>query len=119
MPPGGSSSGSATAGAAGLCAGSIGLDTGGSIRFPAANNNRVGVMPAHGRVGLNGVMPLSWTLDHLGPTTRTVEDAAIMLHAISGFDPADRTTSTKSVGAFRSDLSADIGVWKLMFWKTV
>ena len=107
--PGGSSSGSATAVAAGLCAGSIGSDTGGSIRFPAANNNLVGLMPTYGRVSRNGVMPLSWTLDHLGPMTRTVEDAAIMLHAISGFDPADRTTSTKSVGAFRSDLSADIG----------
>jgi Asp-tRNA(Asn)/Glu-tRNA(Gln) amidotransferase A subunit family amidase len=93
--PGGSSSGSATAVAAGLCAGSIGSDTGGSIRFPAANNNIVGLMPTYGRVSRKGVMPLSWTLDHVGPMTRTVEDAALMLHAISGFDPADKTTSTR------------------------
>ena len=53
-------------------------------------------------------MPLSWTLDHVGPMTRTVEDAALMLHAISGFDPADRTTSTESVSDFRSALSPNI-----------
>ena len=106
--PGGSSSGSATAVAAGLCAGSIGSDTGGSIRFPAANNNIVGLMPTYGRVSRKGVMPLSWTLDHVGPMTRTVEDAALMLHAISGFDPADKTTSTESVSDFRSELSPDI-----------
>jgi len=106
--PGGSSSGSATAVAAGLCAGSIGSDTGGSIRFPAANNNIVGLMPTYGRISRSGVMPLSWTLDHLGPMTRTVEDAALMLHAVSGFDPADRTTSTEPVSDFRRNLNAEI-----------
>ncbi|HCK76807.1 MAG TPA: Asp-tRNA(Asn)/Glu-tRNA(Gln) amidotransferase GatCAB subunit A [Gammaproteobacteria bacterium] len=106
--PGGSSSGSATAVAAGLCAGSIGSDTGGSIRFPAANNNIVGLMPTYGRISRSGVMPLSWSLDHLGPMTRTVEDAALMLHSVSGFDPADRTTSTEPVSDFRRKLTTEI-----------
>jgi len=106
--PGGSSSGSGTAVAAGLCAGSIGSDTGGSIRFPASNNNIVGLMPTYGRVSRRGVMPLSWTLDHLGPMTRTIEDAALMLSAISGFDPGDRTTSSEAIPDFRANLTPEV-----------
>ena len=106
--PGGSSSGSGVAVAAGLCAGSIGSDTGGSIRFPASNHSIVGLMPTYGRVSRCGVMPLSWTLDHLGPMTRTVEDAALMLSAIAGHDPGDRTTSTEPVPDFRAGLADNV-----------
>ena len=106
--PGGSSSGSGVSVAAGLCAGSLGSDTGGSIRFPASNNNIVGLMPTYGRVSRHGVMPLSWTLDHLGPMTRTVEDAALMLSAIAGYDPGDRTTSKEPVPDFRAGLNGNI-----------
>ena len=106
--PGGSSSGSGVSVAAGLCAGSLGSDTGGSIRFPASNNSIVGLMPTYGRVSRHGVMPLSWTLDHIGPMTRTVEDAALMLSVIAGFDPNDRTTSKESVPDFRAGLTENV-----------
>ena len=106
--PGTSSSGSAVAVAAGLCAGSLGSDTGGSIRFPASHNNIVGLMPTYGRVSRYGVMPLSWTLDHAGPLTRTVEDAALMLGAIAGHDPKDRTSSSAAVPDYRNGLVADV-----------
>ena len=106
--PGGSSSGSGVAVAAGLCAGALGTDTGGSIRFPASYNSIVGLMPTYGRVSRYGVMPLSWSLDHAGPMTRTVEDAALMLEAIAGFDPMDRTTSSEPVPAYRAALEADV-----------
>ena len=106
--PGGSSSGSGVSVAAGLCAGSLGSDTGGSIRFPASNNSIVGLMPTYGRVSRHGVMPLSWTLDHLGPMTRTVEDAAIMLSAIAGHDVNDRTTAKDPVPDFRAHLRDNI-----------
>ena len=104
-----SSSGSGAAVAAGLCAGSLGSDTGGSIRFPAAWCGIVGLMPSYGRVSRYGVMPLSWTLDHAGPLTRTVEDAALMLEAVAGYDPRDPTTSTAPVPAYRTGLSGDVG----------
>jgi aspartyl-tRNA(Asn)/glutamyl-tRNA(Gln) amidotransferase subunit A len=90
--PGGSSGGSAAAIAAGLCCGSIGSDTGGSIRIPAALCGIVGLKPAFGRVSVHGVVPLSPTLDHVGPLARTVTDAAILLDAIAGRDPLDPTT---------------------------
>ena len=77
--PGGSSSGSGVAVAAGLCAGSLGTDTGGSIRIPAAFCGIVGLKATHGRISLFGVTPLSWSLDHVGPMTRTVQDTALML----------------------------------------
>ena len=106
--PSGSSSGSGVSVAAGLCAGSLGSDTGGSIRFPASYNGIVSLMPTYGRVSRHGIMPLSWTLDHLGPMTRTVEDAALMLSAIAGHDPNDRTTSKEPVPDFRATLSGDV-----------
>ncbi len=87
--PSGSSSGSGAAVAASLCAGSLGSDTGGSIRGPAAWCGIVGHKPTYGLVSRRGVMPLSWTLDHVGPMTRTVEDTAIMLQAIAGYDAQD------------------------------
>ncbi len=87
--PGGSSGGSAAAVAAGLCLGSIGSDTGGSIRIPASLCGIVGLKPTRGRVSLRGVVPLSWSLDSAGPMTRTVRDIALLLQVIAGYDPAD------------------------------
>jgi aspartyl-tRNA(Asn)/glutamyl-tRNA(Gln) amidotransferase subunit A len=93
--PGGSSGGSAAAIAARLCYGAIGSDTGGSIRIPAAYCGIVGLKPTYGRVSTRGVIPLAWSLDHLGPMTRTVTDAALMLRTIAGYDPED-TNSTNT-----------------------
>jgi amidase len=90
--PGASSSGSGVASAAGLCFASIGTDTGGSIRFPSAACGVVGLKPTWGRVSRHGVFPLGESLDHIGPITRTVADAAIVLTAIAGSDPADETS---------------------------
>jgi aspartyl-tRNA(Asn)/glutamyl-tRNA(Gln) amidotransferase subunit A len=90
--PGGSSGGSAAATAAGLCYGSLGTDTAGSIRIPACYCGIVGFKPSYGRVSNRGVIPLGWTLDHVGPLCRTVEDAALMLRVIAGYDELDPTT---------------------------
>src|SRR5437899_1026079 len=87
--PGGSSGGSAAAVAAQLCYATIGSDTGGSIRQPAAYCGIVGLKPTYGRVSTRGVIPLSWSLDHLGPMTRRVKDAALMLQIIAGYDAQD------------------------------
>ena len=89
---GGSSSGSAAAVATSLCMGSVGTDTGASIRGPAGHCGIVGLKPTYGLVSRAGVIPLSWSLDHVGPIARTVEDAAILLDAISGYDPTDPTS---------------------------
>jgi aspartyl-tRNA(Asn)/glutamyl-tRNA(Gln) amidotransferase subunit A len=86
---GGSSSGSAAAVAAGMCLTALGTDTGGSIRIPASLCGIVGLKPTYGRISTRGVVPLSWNLDHVGPLTRTVRDAAMMLAAMAGFDPHD------------------------------
>ena len=86
---GGSSGGSGAAVAANLCYGALGSDTGGSIRIPAALCGTVGMKPTFGRVSKSGVLPLSWSLDHVGPITRTVEDNALMLNALAGHDPED------------------------------
>jgi len=88
-----SSSGSGVATAAGLCFASIGSDTGGSIRFPSAANGLVGLKPTWGRVSRAGALPLAYTLDHMGPMTRSVADAAAMLQIISGVDPRDPSCS--------------------------
>jgi len=98
--PGGSSGGSAAAIAAGLCYASIGSDTGGSIRIPAALCGIVGLKPTFGRVSCFGVIPLSRSLDHTGPLTRTVADAAIVIRAIAGRDPLDPSTSPRPVPDF-------------------
>lgn len=94
---GGSSSGSAAAVAAGLCAASIGTDTGGSIRVPSAFCGTVGLKPTFGRVSVFGTMPLSPSLDHVGPIARSVGDAAILLGAIAGRDSLDPTSSPTAV----------------------
>lgn len=90
--PAGSSSGSAVAAAAGLCAGALGSDTGGSIRGPAAMTGLVGHKPTYGLVSRSGVLPLSWSLDHVGPMTRGVWDSAVLLQTIAGADPDDTST---------------------------
>lgn len=87
--PGGSSSGAGTALAAGLVPAALGSDTAGSIRNPAAMCGVVGLKPSFGLVGRSGVFPLSETLDHVGPLTRSVEDSAVVLNALAGFDTAD------------------------------
>ena len=90
--PGGSSGGSASAVAAGAVMGAIGSDTGGSIRIPASHCGLVGVKPTYGRVSRAGALALSWSLDHVGPLARTVEDAALLLSVLAGPDPKDPTT---------------------------
>lgn len=87
-----SSSGSGVATAAHLCFGSLGTDTGGSIRYPSAANGIVGIKPTYGRVSRHGVFPLSESLDHIGPMTNCVSDAAIMLNVIAGQDNNDPTS---------------------------
>jgi aspartyl-tRNA(Asn)/glutamyl-tRNA(Gln) amidotransferase subunit A len=90
---GGSSGGPGVAVAAGLCYGSLGTDTAGSVRMPAAHCGIVGFKPTYGRVSTRGVMTLSWTLDHVGPMCRTVEDAALLLNIVAGYDDLDPTTA--------------------------
>jgi len=87
--PGGSSGGSGAATAAGLCLGSLGTDTAGSVRIPASYCGIVGFRPTSGRVSSRGTVPDSWTLDQVGPLCRSVEDAALMLGAIAGYDKLD------------------------------
>src|SRR6185312_4627469 len=105
---GASSSGSGVATAAGLCYGSLGSDTGGSIRFPALANGLVGLKPTWGRVSRFGVFPLSETLDHVGPITRRVEDAAAMLTAIAGRDPADPSSAVVPVPNYLAGLNRGV-----------
>jgi aspartyl-tRNA(Asn)/glutamyl-tRNA(Gln) amidotransferase subunit A len=107
---GGSSSGSGVAVAAGLAAGAIGSDTGGSIRLPAACCGIVGVKPTYGRVSRAGAMALSWSLDHLGPMTRTVRDAALMLSVIAGHDRRDATSSHRAVPDYVTELDRPLGL---------
>ncbi len=105
---GGSSSGSGVAVAAGLCPGALGSDTGGSIRIPASLCGISGVKPTYGRVSRAGVLPLSWSMDHAGPMARTVEDCALMLRAMAGYDPADPTTSVLPVPDYAAALTGDV-----------
>jgi aspartyl-tRNA(Asn)/glutamyl-tRNA(Gln) amidotransferase subunit A len=94
---GGSSGGSGAAVAAGLCFGALGTDTGGSIRLPAAHCGIVGLKPTYGRVSTRGVLPLAWSLDHVGPMARSVADAAAILQAIAGYDPKEPTSVDRPV----------------------
>jgi aspartyl-tRNA(Asn)/glutamyl-tRNA(Gln) amidotransferase subunit A len=102
--PGGSSSGSGAALAAGLCYGSLGSDTGGSIRAPSSHCGIVGIKPTYGRVSRCGVVPLSWSLDHAGPMARSVEDCALLLQVIAGYDASDPASVNVSVPDFSSQL---------------
>jgi aspartyl-tRNA(Asn)/glutamyl-tRNA(Gln) amidotransferase subunit A len=105
---GGSSSGSGAAPAAGLAVGALGTDTGGSIRLPAALSGVAGLKPTYGRVSRAGVLPLGWTLDHVGPMARTVEDCAYLLQALAGHDPTDPTSSRAPVPDYVAALGGDL-----------
>ena len=106
--PGGSSSGSGAALAAGLCAGALGTDTGGSIRGPASFSGIVGLKPTYGRCSRAGVASLSWTLDHTGPMARSVEDCAILLQTLAGHDPLDPASSRAPVGDYMGALGQSV-----------
>lgn len=111
--PGGSSGGSAVALAAGMCALALGSDTGGSIRLPAALTGTVGLKPTYGRVSRFGVVPLSWSQDHVGPMARTVRDAALGLNAIAGYDPRDPASVKRSVPDFTDELERGVAGLRL------
>jgi aspartyl-tRNA(Asn)/glutamyl-tRNA(Gln) amidotransferase subunit A len=102
----GSSSGSAAAVAAGLGYASMGSDTGGSIRLPAAYCGIVGLKPTYGLVSRAGVTPLSWSLDHVGPMTRTVRDCALVLDAVAGYDAADSGSVSVSPRQYAADIES-------------
>ena len=105
---GGSSSGTGAAIAAYMCYGGIGTDTGGSIRNPSGVCGIVGLKQTYGRASRRGVFPLCWSLDHAGPMARTVEDCAIILQAIAGYDPSDPTTVDLPVPDYRQALTGDV-----------
>jgi aspartyl-tRNA(Asn)/glutamyl-tRNA(Gln) amidotransferase subunit A len=119
--PGGSSSGSGAGVAAYLCAGALGTDTGGSVRIPASLCGIVGLKTTYGLVSRAGVVPLAWSLDSVGPMTRTVEDAALMLGALAGHDPADPASAKVSVPDYRSAIGREVrglrlGIVREFFW---
>ena len=105
---GGSSTGSGAALAGGLCLGSLGEDTAGSIRNPSAFCGLAGLKATYGRVSRFGLAPLSWSLDHCGPMARVVEDVAYMLNAIAGHDPKDPTSSSMAVVDYTGVLREDV-----------
>lgn len=106
--PSGSSSGSGVATAAGLCSGSLGEDTGGSVRQPAAANGVVGLRPTFGRVSRHGAIMHGWNADTIGPVARSVEDCALFLGAIAGVDPADPLASDRPVPDYAAALTGDL-----------
>jgi aspartyl-tRNA(Asn)/glutamyl-tRNA(Gln) amidotransferase subunit A len=106
--PGGSSGGSAAAVAAGLCVASLGTDTGGSIRQPAAFCGVVGVLPTYGRVSRYGLIAFASSLDRVGPFARSVEDAAVMLQVLSGPDAMDATSSHSAVVDYAAEAKKDV-----------
>jgi len=109
---GGSSSGSAAAVGLGMCLAAVGTDTGGSIRIPAALCGVVGLKPTYGRVSTGRVIPLSWNLDHVGPLTRTVRDAARMLSVMAGYDPHDPASSDSPVDDYSAQLESGVKGWR-------
>jgi aspartyl-tRNA(Asn)/glutamyl-tRNA(Gln) amidotransferase subunit A len=120
--PGGSSGGSAVAIAAGLCPASVGTDTGGSIRIPAAMCGIVGLKPTFGRVSVFGTVPLAPTFDHVGPLARCVSDAAILLGVVAGNDSLDPTSSAHRVEDFAGALRKPLRKFRLgrpreYFWE--
>ena len=110
--PGGSSGGSGAALAAGLCLAATGTDTGGSIRIPASLCGITGIKPSFGRVSRHGVVPLSWSMDHIGPMARTVEDCALLLQAMAGADRLDSQCLTDPVPDYRRGLHRGIAGWR-------
>lgn len=118
---GGSSGGSAAAVAADLCYGAIGTDTAGSVREPAAQCSIVGLKPTFARVSMRGVLPLSWSLDHVGPLARTVADAALLLQVIAGYDARDPYSVNMPVADYIPTLAAQpamhIGIPRKFFFE--
>lgn len=112
--PGGSSGGSAVAVATGMALAALGTDTGGSIRIPASLCGVVGLKPTYGRVSLRGIIPLSWNLDHPGPITRKVEDAALMLQVMGGYDERDPASVKTLPGDYSSHLKDSMGNRKVI-----
>jgi aspartyl-tRNA(Asn)/glutamyl-tRNA(Gln) amidotransferase subunit A len=106
--PSGSSGGSGAAVAAGLCVAGTGSDTGGSIRMPAAVCGTVGFKPTFGRVSREGIVPHTWSLDHAGPLTRCVADAAHMLNVLAGYDAADPASRDEPVPDYRQALDQPV-----------
>jgi aspartyl-tRNA(Asn)/glutamyl-tRNA(Gln) amidotransferase subunit A len=106
--PGGSSAGSAIAVATGMALGALGTDTGGSIRIPASLCGVVGFKPTFGRVSLRGVFPLSWNLDHVGPLTKSVRDAALLLQIIAIYDSLDPASVKMLTGDYLGHLLDDV-----------
>jgi aspartyl-tRNA(Asn)/glutamyl-tRNA(Gln) amidotransferase subunit A len=106
--PGGSSGGSGAAVAAGLCYAALGSDTAASVRVPAALCGVVGMKPTFGRVSKSGVFPLAWTLDHVGPLTRTVEDNALLLNALAGYDAQDPYSANRPAEDFTRELRRSV-----------
>jgi aspartyl-tRNA(Asn)/glutamyl-tRNA(Gln) amidotransferase subunit A len=111
--PSGSSGGSGAAVAAGLCVAALGSDTGGSIRMPAAACGTVGLKATFGRVSRDGVVPHSWSLDHAGPLTRTVADAALMMQVLAGYDAADPACQAQPVPDFSRALNRSVRKLKI------
>jgi aspartyl-tRNA(Asn)/glutamyl-tRNA(Gln) amidotransferase subunit A len=110
---GGSSGGSAAATAADLCYASLGTDTAGSVRIPSSYCGVVGFKPTYGRVSLRGVIPLSWSLDHCGPICKTVEDTALMLQVIAGYDGPDPATVSVPVSDYSRGLQMEAARFRL------
>jgi aspartyl-tRNA(Asn)/glutamyl-tRNA(Gln) amidotransferase subunit A len=106
--PGGSSGGSGAALAAGMCLGATGSDTAGSIRIPSHACGTTGIKATYGRVSCFGVIPLSWSLDHVGPMTRSAADAALMLNAMASYDRRDSATVDRPVDDYSADLENSV-----------
>ena len=106
--PGGSSGGSAAALAADLCYGALGSDTAGSVRLPASHCGIVGLKPTYGLVSIRGVIPLSWSLDHVGPMARTVADTALLLQVIAGYDAQETTSVEMNVPDYSKALGTKV-----------
>ncbi len=111
--PGGSSSGSGAGVAAGLFPLALGTDTGGSVRNPASCCGIVGMKATYGRVSRAGVVPLSWSMDHIGPMTRTVEDNALALEVLAGYDPEDPGSANEPVSSYTADLERGVKGMKI------